>query len=151
MYGVYSHHLFASQLWAVQNGIEFVDSIGGKVRDLIKYTSRDEVVAACGLIAALILAVDFKQGQFRRNLATYHRKHGFLFVALVVASIPFVLAPRPSHAQYFQPMVPFLIIAVCGVYGSSIDRFSRIGKLGLLSLFILACVPGIRNVFGQAE
>jgi hypothetical protein len=98
---------------------------------------------------SFILAAFLAQGS-RQDLArlgrTLLRADGALFLALMVLSLPFVLAPRPSHPQYFQPLIPWLVLSMAALHGAAGEATARARVALLVAMALVASVPGLARL-----
>lgn len=148
VYEVFTYHLSATAQWYAQNDLASQLSLRAQITELIRLLFRDTTLVAMCFIAFIILSEWSGKtiNPFLRNLV---RQDGALFVALAIGSVPFVLAPRPSHIQYFQPLIPYLALSVAALYAAAVSITAAARSTVLLAFTAVASLPGLAQLLAS--
>jgi 4-amino-4-deoxy-L-arabinose transferase-like glycosyltransferase len=145
LYQVLEYHLSATPAWYELNQRASALARTNQVAAIMIHLFRDTTLVAMCFIATVVLWTGSRQelALLWRNLA---RRDGALVLALMILSVPFVLAPRPSHSQYFQPLIPYLMLSVAALHGAAGSAGAQARRTLLVALAIVACLPGLAQL-----
>ena len=142
LYEVVEYHLSATPVWWERNQLAWrlsrADQIGAVLQVPVpRHGAGRHELHRCG-------------GPWRRDgslpalWGELVRRDGALVVALMIVSVPFVLAPRP-HVQYFQPLVPYLVLSVAALHGAAGEPMARARATLLLAMALVAACRASRG------
>jgi hypothetical protein len=145
LYQVLEFHLSATPAWYERNQLGWRLARTDQIAAILVHLFRDTTLVAMCFIAAVVLWQGSRQelALLWRNLA---RRDGALVLALMILSVPFVLAPRPSHGQYFQPLIPYLMLSVAALHGAAGDAWAQARGTLLVALALVAGLPGLAQL-----
>ena len=146
-YGNFEYHLTSPIQWYTNNGLKQYLSLQYQVKTAIHFLNKDTVLATV-LFSLIIFLVALNERIFSRFWVYFVDHDGFLYLGLVIFALFFAFLPRPPHPQYFQPIVPVLIIFTAAIY-STAGQMSSIRKIRgpiLLATIILAAIPRLGSL-----
>ncbi len=143
LYGVVTFHTTATSYW-------YTTFLGREdaslLRRLITSTRlllRDGVTIVCLVISFFVFCAAFSSGSWRTLRNHIRRPQNALIVALMLFSLPLVMAPYVSLTQYYIPFVPFSLLLVACLYGW-IEGFQRgVAAPLLVAAVLAAAAPGL--------
>jgi hypothetical protein len=142
VYDVLTYQLTSATDWHTRNGNANQLTLGSRLGALRDYLLRGTTLISIVFFVFVLFAA-WSTGSTRATLRCLIRQNSLMFVLLLLAAVPFTLVQKTAYNQYFQPLVPFLVLTVAALYVSA-GRFMRTVRLALLvAMALVASIPGL--------
>ena len=143
-YGVLGHFSYAPEVWQAHLNSKWELTWAARLRSFLHYVFSD-IGLGCLIICLYWILLIHKKGggRFRSDLERLVHTHALLPLILCFFAVPLTVLPRPSYIQYFQLVIPFLILSAIGLM--VVARRSGVrGTMRLMAVAVLcSSVPGV--------